>query len=102
MARLEMSSKSGTGRAVLITQRVLFVQAFSKLFWQMKSEHRKRAIFVAERMVEDQKGKIDYKWIRMKYRPRMGRHQRIKEGGGSMVSAAQALARRVARMIHST
>jgi hypothetical protein len=83
-------------------QRILLVQAFSKLFWQAKSEHRRRAIFAAERMVEDQKGKIDYKWIRMKYRPRPGRHQRIKEGGGRMVRAAQGLGRRVARLVHST
>lgn len=80
-------------------QGIVFIQAFSKHFWQTKIRQRVRAIFVGERMMEDRKLSINYKWERMKFRPRMVPGQRTKEGAGRMVQAAKLLANRIARMI---
>ncbi|MBI1749203.1 MAG: hypothetical protein HY234_05200 [Acidobacteria bacterium] len=84
------------------TQRILFVQAFSKHYWQTKVRQRERAIFVGEQMMDDRRLHIKYEWTRMKYRPKMVRGHRTKEGAGRMVLAAQLLAKKVARLVHPT
>jgi hypothetical protein len=83
------------------TQRILFVHAFSKHYWQTKVRQRERAIFVGERMAEDPILHIVYKWQRMKFRPKMVAGHRTKEGAGRMLLAAQLLGKKVARLVHS-
>jgi len=83
-------------------KRILFVQAFSEHYWDTKDTHRVRAVFVGERMKKDRKLHIDYKWLAIHIKPKELPGFRTKEGGGSMVRAAQDLAKQVARLVHST
>jgi hypothetical protein len=89
------------------TKRILFVQGFSKHYWQKKVRVRKRAEFVGKGMA--QAGlHIDYRSIRIRYRNKNGRliHFRpglsARTGGGRLRQAAQGLAKEVARLTHST
>jgi hypothetical protein len=92
------------------TKRILFVQGFSKLYWQAKVRKRERAEFVGERMAEAGL-RIDYKSRPIRYRnkngqwvhytPKSRRGFHAKEGAGRLKQAAQGLAEDVARLFHS-
>jgi hypothetical protein len=93
------------------TKGILFVQGFSKLYWQTKVRLRQRAEFVGERMAEAGLH-VDYKPTKIRYRnkngrwvhfrPKTGRGFRAKEGAGRLRLAAQGLAKDVARLVRST
>jgi hypothetical protein len=90
---------------------ILFVQGFSKLYWQKKLRLRQRAEFVGERMAEARLH-IDYKPRKITYRnksgrlvhyaPKTGKGFQAKKGAGRLAQAAQGLAREVTRLIRST
>jgi len=85
---------------------VLFVQGFSKRYWQSKTRFRERAEFVGARMVES--------GVRVKYEPTtvMTTNKRgakipfrprtpAKEGAGRLRLAAITFARQVARLVRA-
>ena len=82
--------------------RILLVQAFSEHYWQTKKRQRVRAIFVGEQIMRGSNGQNLYKWEQMKYRPKMIRGSRAKQGAGRMKRAAELLAAKVARLGHSS
>jgi hypothetical protein len=88
------------------TKRILFVQGFSKHYWQKKVRVRKRAEFVGKGMAEARLH-IDYEPIKIRYRNKNGRlvHFRpglsAKIGAGRLRQAAQGFAKEIARLIHS-
>jgi hypothetical protein len=88
------------------TKQILFVQGFSKWYWQTKIRIREAAEFAGERMAEAGLH-IDYIPRKIKYRNKNGRRihyrpkPRGKEGAGCLRQAAQGFAKSVARLIHS-
>lgn len=84
------------------TERILFVQGFSKHYWQTKVRIRKGAVFVGKRMAEDGLH-IDYVWKKIRYRNKNGKlvHYRpgrsATKGGGRLLQAAQGFAKEVTR-----
>jgi hypothetical protein len=72
--------------------RILFVQGFSKLYFQTKVRLRERAEFVGERMTEAGLH-IDYKPRKIRYRNKNGRwvHFKPKTGRGFMQRKALAV-----------
>jgi hypothetical protein len=115
LVEVELKRDDPVGNVVKIWQwahdsknkhRILFVQAFSKHYWQKKSEAakkvrlRERANFIGKRMMEDSTH-IKYESILMKYRPKMLPGFHTHAGAGRMVLAAQILGKKVARMANS-
>jgi hypothetical protein len=92
--------------AEMNTKPILFVQGFSKRYWQEKVRIRRRAEFVGKGMAEARLH-IDYESIKIRYRNRNGRlvHFRpghsAKIGAGCLRQAAQGFAKEVARLVHS-
>jgi len=86
------------------TRRILFVQGFSKLYWQTKVRVRESAEFVGERMAEAGLH-IDYEPQQIRYRNKIGRWVCFrprtggKVGAGRLALAAEGFAKEVAGLV---